>query len=387
MRLRTEGLADRVFPMKFAIDIQSAVTQKAGVGRYTRELAENIAAAISPPDRLALAYFDFRHHSVAFPVPNAEFHPVRWIPGRIAQLAWRSLRFPPYDLLAGRADLFHFPNFIIPPLRRGKAVVTIHDLAFMRYPQFAENRNVHYLLRNIQHTAERADAVITVSRFGAQEVAIYLQVPPERVFPVYHGIDARFRRPGDALCRQTLDALGLHRPYLLTVGTIEPRKNIPHLIRVFETLKDFDGDLVIAGGKGWKFEPILERIRRSPRADAIKCIGFADDDILPALYAGATVFLLASFYEGFGFPPVEAMACGTPVVSSTGGSLGEVLGDGAALLDHYELDGWTEAIRRVIHDTEYRQGLIGRGTRRAAGYTWKEAARQTLDVYRQVIAR
>jgi len=373
--------------MKFAIDIQSAVTQKAGVGRYTRELVENIATIITPPDQLALTYFDFRRHSTPFPVPNAEFSPVRWIPGRIAQLAWRTVHFPPYDFLTGRADLFHFPNFIIPPLYRGKAVVTIHDLAFMRYPQFAENRNVRYLNRNIHHTARRADAVITVSQFSAHEVGTYLQVPPERVFPIHHGIDARFRRPDEASCRKTLESLGLNRPYLLTVGTIEPRKNIQHLIRVFESLKDFEGDLVIAGGKGWKTEPIMERIRTSPRASSIKCIGYAGDDALPALYAGATVFLLASFYEGFGFPPVEAMACGTPVVSSTGGSLAEVLGEGAAMLDHYEIDEWTETVRKAIHDTEFRQGLIERGGRQATLYTWQEAARKTLDVYRQVTAR
>jgi glycosyltransferase involved in cell wall biosynthesis len=373
--------------MKFAIDVQSAVTQKAGVGRYTRELVDHLAAAVVPPDQLVLSYFDFRRDAIPFTVPNAEVRPVRWIPGRLAQFAWKSMHFPPYDWLTGKADLFHFPNFIIPPLRRGKAVVTIHDLAFMRYPQFAENRNVQFLNRNIRHTAARADAVITVSKFSAQEVGTYLDVPPERVFPIYHGIDKRFCRPDAETLKQSLAALGLDRPYLLTVGTIEPRKNIPHLIRVFEMMKDFDGDLVIAGGKGWKFEPILERIRNSPRAASIKCIGFASDEVLPSLYAGATVFLLASFYEGFGFPPVESMACGTPVVSSTGGSLEEVLGDGAALLNQFDEDRWTETIRKVIHDSEYRGDLVQRGLRQASLYSWQDTARRTLDVYRQVAAR
>ncbi len=373
--------------MKFAIDIQSAVTQKAGVGRYTRELVEHVAAAIEPLDELALPYFDFRRGAVPFPVPKATMHPVRWIPGRAVQASWRFLRLPPYDLLCGKADLYHFPNFIIPPLWRGKAVVTIHDLAFMRYPQFAEDRNVKYLNSNIRRTARRADAIITVSRFSAQEVETYLHVPPERIFPIHHGIDTRFRRPDEHSIRSALASLGLDRPYLLTVGTIEPRKNIPHLIRVFETLNTFDGDLVIVGGKGWKYEPILDRIRQSPRAANIRCMGYAGDDALPALYAGATVFLLASFYEGFGFPPVEAMACGTPVVSSTGGSLEEVLGDGAALLDHFDVDRWAETVRQAIGDTTFRQGLIERGARQADRYTWRDTARRTLDIYRQVAAR
>jgi len=369
--------------MKVAIDIQSAVTQKAGVGRYTRELIENLAGMMVP-DTLALTYFDFKQSAEPVHIPGAETRAIRWIPGRVAQLAWNTLRFPPCNWFAGKADLYHFPNFIIPPLSHGKAVVTIHDLAFMRYPQFAETRNVHYLNKHIRRTAQRADAIITVSHFSAQEVCTYLNVPSERVFPIHHGIDPRFRRPEPEALENTLASIGLDRPYLLTVGTVEPRKNIPHLVRVFETLTDFDGDLVIAGGMGWKVQPILDCIRQSPRAASIKCLGFTDDKTLPALYAGAELFLLSSFYEGFGFPPVEAMACGTPVVSSTGGSLAEVLGDAAVLLPHYDLDGWTEAIRQVRRDDDYRHALIEKGHRKAASYTWEKTARQTLEVFRQV---
>jgi glycosyltransferase involved in cell wall biosynthesis len=369
--------------MKIAIDIQSAVTQKAGVGRYTRELIEHLAGMMAP-DRLAPVYFDFKHDAEPVDIPDVETRAIRWIPGRVAQLAWNTLRFPPYNWFAGHADLYHFPNFIIPPLSHGKAVVTIHDLAFMRYPQFAETRNVSYLNKHIRRTAARADAIITVSRFSAREVCTYLGVPSERVFPIHHGIDPRFRRPEPEAMRATLAGLGLDRPYLLTVGTVEPRKNIQHLVRVFEALTGFDGDLVIAGGMGWKTEPILDCIRQSPRAASIKCLGFTNDETLPALYAGADMFLLSSFYEGFGFPPVEAMACGTPVVSSTGGSLEEVLGDAAVLLPHYDIDGWTEAILRVQNDSDHRRDLIGKGTRQAASYTWEKTARQTLDVFRQV---
>lgn len=370
--------------MKVVIDMQAAVTQKAGVGRYARELAEHLAA-IMPTDELVLSCFDFKRNAEVPAIPNAQFQPCRWIPGRAIQGAWNKLRFPPFNWLTGRADLYHFPNFIIPPLSTGKAVVTIHDLSFIRYPQFAEHRNILYLNRHIHKTAARADAIITISHFSAQEICTYLKVPAERVFPIHLGIDPRFRRPAPDSLKSTLATLNLNRPYLLTVGTVEPRKNIPHLVRVFEAMQDFDGDLVIAGGNGWKMESILERIRTSPRAASIKLIGYTGDDTLPALYAGAEVFLLPSFYEGFGFPPVEAMACGTPVVSSTGGSLSEVLGDGAVLLNHFEIDGWTEAIRQVLGDSEFRQALVVRGHAKAASYTWQTTAQKTLDVFRQVV--
>lgn len=372
--------------MKIAVDIQSAIAQKAGVGRYTRELVEQMAGLLKPSEHLVLNYFDFRRQAERLSIPGAKERRIGWIPGRMVQGAWRSFRFPPYNWLTGRADLFHFPNFIIPPLSRGKAVVTLHDIAFMRFPQFAENRNVDYLNQYLPKTVQRADAIITISNFSAQEITTFLNVPRERVHAIPLGISETFKAPHNETCAQALAALKLHRPYLLTVGTLEPRKNIPHLIRVFESLDAFDGDLVIVGGYGWKYAPIVQRIRNSPKADRIHCIGYVDDQTLPALYAQATAFVMTSFYEGFGFPPLEAMACGTPVVSSTGGSLKEVLGDGALLLDHFEIDGWQAALHKVIQDSALRKELTEKGLKVSAQYTWHETAQRTLDVYRQVVA-
>jgi glycosyltransferase involved in cell wall biosynthesis len=369
--------------MNVCIDIQSAVTQRAGVGRYTRELVQHLGTA-APDDRFLLTYFDFKGRAAPIDVPNATQRAIRWCPGRLAQLAWKTLGWPPYDLMAGSADLYHFPNFIIPPLRDKKSVVTIHDVSFVPFPHFAEERNVRYLRAHMQETIKRADAIITVSEFSAREICSYLGAAEDRVFAVHHGISDTFARPSAEATAQVLANCKLDRPYLLTVGTIEPRKNLILMVEAFEQLTDFDGDLVIAGGLGWKYEPILERIRKSPRAKSIRCLGYADDAKLPALYAGASAFLLTSYYEGFGFPPVEAMACGTPVVSSTGGSLAEVLGDGAVLIDSYSAEEWADQINRVLTDSNFREALIDRGRLKAATYTWAEAASKTMDVYRQV---
>ncbi len=369
--------------MKVNIDIQSAVTQRAGVGRYTRELVQNLCTT-DPDINLALTYFDFKGQGSPVNIPNAEQHAIRWFPGRIAQLAWKTLGWPPFDAFAGEADVYHFPNFVLPPLRRGKSVVTIHDMAFMAYPDYAETKNVEYLNAHIKDTVTRADAIITVSQFSADEICRYLSVADDRVFPIHHGISDTFMRPDAETTASVLRNCGLDRPYLLTVGTVEPRKNLPFLVDVYERLEDFDGDLVIAGGRGWKCDPIMERIEGSSRASTIRCLGYTDDAKLPALYAGAEAFVLTSFYEGFGFPPVESMACRTPVVSSTGGSLAEVLGDGAVLCDKFDANMWAEQIRRVLSDSEFRAALIERGVSKAASYRWKDAAAKTMEVYRQV---
>ena len=370
--------------MKVCIDIQSAVTQQAGVGRYTRELVQHLNSA-APDDELLLSYFDFRGDATSIDVPHAEQNVVRWCPGRLAQLAWKTIHWPPYDLMTAAADVYHFPNFIIPPMRkRTKSVVTIHDMSYIPYPHFAEERNVSYLRAHMKSTVKRADAIITVSHFSAREICNYLDVSEDRVFTVHHGIADRFMRPSDKITADVLASYKLDKPYLLTVGTIEPRKNISLLIKVFESLTDFDGDLVIAGGLGWKYEPIMERIKKSPRAKSIRCLGYTHDDKLPALYAGASAFVLTSHYEGFGFPPVEAMACGTPVVSSVGGSLAEVLGDGAVLVEGVSEELWANQIRTVLSDSSFREALIDRGRDKAASYTWAKAASETMNVYRQV---
>jgi glycosyltransferase involved in cell wall biosynthesis len=361
------------------------VAQRAGVGRYTKHLVEHLGE-FAGGDRISLFYFDFQRRGLLFSVTGAEPYPVRWCPGSLAQQAWKRLRWPPFDRLAGPADLYHFPNFTLPPLARGRAVVTIHDMSFARFPEFAERKNLDYLSSVIHRTAARADAIVTDSRFSAGEIATILKVSPDRIFPVYLGVTAGYAPPAPDRIAAVRRQLGLDRPYLLTVGTLEPRKNLAFLVDVFERLGDFDGDLVVAGMRGWKFEPILHRMHSSPRAARIRYLEYVAEADLPALYAGAELFVLTSYYEGFGLPPLEAMACGTPVVSSTGGSLAEVLGDAAVTLSRFEVEAWLEAIRGLLRDSARRQTLAAAGRRHAAGFSWRETARQTFDIYRKVAA-
>ncbi len=176
--------------------------------------------------------------------------------------------------------------------------------------------------------------------------------------------------------------LGIERPYILTVGTIEPRKNLPFLVETFERMSGTEVDLVIAGMPGWKCEPILARFRESGRANRIHYVDYVPDGALAALYSGAELFVVPSHYEGFGFPPLESMACGTPVLSSDGGSLPEVLGEGAVILKGFDADEWADEIRKILEDTRRRHDCIQSGIRQAGRYRWENTARQTWDVYR-----
>ena len=369
--------------MRICVDIQPAVAQRAGVGRYTKYLVEHLGE-FSEGDSLALFYFDFRGRGLSFQVPNAYPHPCRWIPGRLVQQSWKRLNWPPFDWFSGKADVYHFPNFIIPPVSTGRNVVTIHDMSFLRFPQFAEERNLRYLTSVIHKTVTRADAIITDSQFSAAEIADCLQVAPNRIFPVHLGVAPECRQATPQAVSSLRQRLVLERPYLLTVGTLEPRKNIPFLIDVFEHLRGFDGDLVIAGMRGWKYEPIMERMRKSPHAARIRYLEYVDDQDLPALYSGASLFVTTSFYEGFGLPPLEAMACGTPVVSSTGGSLAEVVGGGAITLPDFDVTRWADTLTGVLLDSTRHAALAQQGTAHVRRFDWRETARQTFNVYRKV---
>ena len=369
--------------MRVCLDIQSAVAQRAGVGRYTLQLAQHLAP-LRGGDELALFYFDFQRRGQPFTAPGAQPVAVRWMPGRAAQRAWRMVGWPPFNLFAGHADVYHFPNFIRPPLGEGASVVTIHDLAFLRHPDTIEDRNYRYLTAHIRRTVEQSDAIIAVSAFTARELQDALGVPSARVVAIPSGLVTPARLPDDTEVQAARKMLRLWRPYLLSVGTLEPRKNYGFLIDVFESLTGYDGDLVIAGMRGWKYEPVLERIRRSPKAARIHYLEYVADELLPGLYAGADLFVCTSIYEGFGFTPLEAMAHGTPVVSSTGGSLPEVLGDAARLVPAWDAQAWSAAMGPLLENPSDRAALRSRGLEHVRRFRWEDAARRTWELYRSL---
>jgi glycosyltransferase involved in cell wall biosynthesis len=365
------------------VDIQPALDRQTGIGRLVRCLAEGLGAARGA-DEVQLFCFDFRGRGVPFATPGAVVRTVRWCPGRLAGKAWQVFGAPAYDRFAGPADVYHFTNFVRHPLRRGRSVVSIYDASFLRHPEAAEPANLAYLNRHVKEAAKTADAILTISAFSKQEMVEQLDVAPSKVHVVHPGLDHALRTPSREDIVLARAALGLVRPYLLLVSTLEPRKNIPFLVEVFDRLRGFDGDLVIAGMKGWLYEPILRAIRGARRADRIRQVDYVKEEFLAGLYAGAELFVFPSLYEGFGFPPLEAMACGTPVISSDGGSLGEALGDAAEIVPGFDTEAWSERIQALLADEARRAELGRRGREQAARYTWADHARKTWSVYREV---
>ena len=374
----------------FCLDYQPAVAQGAGIGRYTRLLARNLVPQLARDERLRLFFCDFRRKAERDPVPGAEARAFRLLPGALMQKAWAKLGAPAFDRLSGPADVFHFTNFVARPVRRGRTVLSIHDMSFERFPEFAEARNRAYLHANVARSVARADLIVTDSEFSRREIEELLPEARGRVRTTLLGISPDFLpAPAEAVAKVRAK-LGLERPFLLDVGTVEPRKNLPFLVDFWEKLAPDGFDLVVAGAPGWRCEPIFERFAEAERRfpGRFHYVRYVPDGLLEALYTAAALFAIPSHYEGFGFPPLEAMACGAPVLSSDGGSLPEVLGAAARIVRGFDADAWAHAALELLREAPSdRAARIAAGRAQAARFTWERCAQETLAVYREAAAR
>jgi glycosyltransferase involved in cell wall biosynthesis len=305
----------------------------------------------------------------------------RPVPARVVRECWeRGLARPRAEDWTGPVDVVHATNFVAPPAR-APVVVTVHDVTFLRFPELCTPDTLRYP-RLLRRAIARGAVVHTPSEFVAGEVRELLGAPADRVVAIPSGIPAV--RDGDADRGRELAG----RPrFVLALGTIEPRKNLTTLVRAFDRVADADPELglVLAGPSGWDAARVQAAIDVSAHGDRIVQTGFVDDRDRADLLAGATVFAYPSVYEGFGFPPLEAMQCGVPVVAGDAGSLPEVLGDAALLVPPTDVDALADAIRGLADaGAPERSTYVGRGRARAARYDWDATAARMVDLYRSL---
>ncbi|MFN0072821.1 MAG: glycosyltransferase family 4 protein [Chloroflexota bacterium] len=376
--------------MRIAVDYTAAVNQTAGIGRFVRSLISAVVAidqqnqyllVHARPNAGAVLEFPSARNVTRRELPVSE----RWL-----NILWHRANLPiPINIFTGAVDLIHSPDFVLPPLRHTPSILTVHDLAFLLFPECAHESLREYLLRVVPRSARRASFIVADSENTANDVICLLGIPPDRVAVVPGGVDPRFRPVEEparlAAMRQQL-GVGTS-PYVLFVGVIEPRKNLQGLIQAFELVKQrqkLPHKLVVVGRRGWLADGIFETFEQSPVRDEIIFPGFIADADLPTLYSAAATLVMPSFYEGFGLPLLEAMACGTPVVSSNAASLPEVVGNAAPQVDPNDIEALAEALTRVLMDEELRALNRVRGLERAARFTWEAAAVKLLNVYERV---
>jgi len=389
--------------IKIILGVDAIFHPLTGIGRYAWELARGLQNAEGIAD---IRYFAMgrwmRQPEALLAQSDAGRSPARTLSVTLAlrrRLALSPLAVRAYSLITpllywhrlrhSRDYLFHSPNYFLPPFP-GPAVATFHDLSSFRYPQFHPPARVVLTRREIPRTLRRAAHLITDSEAIRREVIEFFSWPAERVTAVPLGVDAAFRPRAEAEVLPVLGRYGLAPGnYALCVATIEPRKNIGNLLQAYArlpvTLRN-RYPLVLAGDRGWRSEPLHERIEQVARAGWLKYLGYVPQEDLPALFAGARGFLLPSLYEGFGLTVLEAMASGIPVLTSNGSSLAEVAQGAALLVEPEDVPAMTESIRIVLDDEGWRRAAVNRSRDVAARYSWEATVRNTVEIYRKVLA-
>jgi len=363
--------------MRVGIDYRPALLQRTGIGRYTRELVRALLRLEGGP---ALALFGDSFARARVPRSELGLEGTsarlyrRRIPGRALHALGRL--GVGVEHLAGGFDLFHYTDFVYPPLRGTPFVATLFDASFAVDPSFHGGRDSERLRARVEPIVRGARWILVPSTFAAGEAVMRLRAHPSRVVVTPLGVDHVARRPA----RSRPDP-----PTLVTVGTIEPRKNHVRALAAFERLaaRGLPHRWIVAGGRGWLDDPFLEKVKSSPARDRIDLVGTVPEDRLLDLVAEADLLLYPSLYEGFGLPPLEAMALGTPVVTSATGALLEVCEGAALLVDPTDVESIADGVVAVLEDPSLRDRLVRAGRERAATFTWDACARATAAAYAQ----
>lgn len=376
--------------MKIGVDIRVLVKgAQSGIEEYAASLLKEMIR-LNDSDEFVLFFNAFSRERVDFDwmkkenVSLKEFH----LPNQLFNYA-SHFGFPKIDKMIGGADVFFSPHFLSAALsKQCKKVVTFHDLSFLRYPEFfpLRKRYWHFLM-DIKKQAEQADKIIAISESTKNDLIEFYGIEENKIRVIYSGISPEFKKMEKySECLKDMKAkYKLPENFILYLGTIEPRKNINAIIEAFEIIKenklspDDDLKLVIAGGFGWLYEDVVKAAKNSPFAGDIVFTGAVEAMDRAGIYNLAKLFVFPSFFEGFGFPPLEAMACGVPVITSNCSSLPETAGEGAVMIDPYRPEEIAIAAREVFNDDNLRDVLVQKGFEQVKKFSWEKCAQDTID--------
>ena len=374
--------------MRVALDAIPLAAPKTGIGHYTDSLAEWLARIHTDHQYELISPFDFpfdvcgRHgHS-----PKPENLSRKFIPVRSIFKKWWLLGLPAF-LQISPLDVFHGTNYCVPVFAPCPTVVTIHDLSLLAHSGTHETDNVIRGRRRMPIMARRARKIIAPSEWTRREIIEFLGIKPGKIQVIHEGAREKMLPLLESNCQSVLDRFGIKKPFLLFVGTIEPRKNLTTLIRAYDTLMretEHRPQLVLCGGRGWLDDEVFSLVEKLKLQEHVLFTGYVEDSDLPALYSSAEAFIYPSLYEGFGLPPLEAMACGTPVITSNSSSLPEVVGKAGLMHDPQDHLALTRSIVEILSDKDSREHFIRAGLEQASRFSWDRAARETQAVYDEV---
>lgn len=383
--------------MKIAFDAQLLFEkQKTGVGWCAQRLINELVQI--PDIECTLNCFPIRDRKrqtrilAFYKEKGCRINMPLLIPARVYNHLERYIPVPYGALFPEREDITQFFNYTIPYGAIGRQLTFIHDMAFLAFPETVEKRTRRWLNCYIRKYCKRASLVLTVSEFSRQEIHRYMGVPLEKVKVVYNGVDPEFYHPGypETRIRQVAKKFNITGDYILYLGTLEPRKNIETLINAYFLLKKSGSTcpkLVLAGKKGWLYDSIFSRVQENHLENDVIFTGYVPEEDVPVLMNGARIFLFPSLYEGFGIPPLEAMACGTPVITSNSSSLPEVVGDAGLMVPPKDAKALADGIMRILTDDQLYGQLQEAGMKRARRFTWKRSAETLAGIYREMMAR
>lgn len=374
--------------MKFLVNAASLSPPVTGIGRYTYNLMHELESMLD----LEFVYLYNTNWSselvacrnTALPVARIKSLFKKIVPNPYIVANWIRQRSFDSFVRSHESVLYHEPNYL--PLDfSGKTVITVHDLSVFRHPEAHPIDRVKLFNEALPSVLNKVDAIVVDSEFIKKEVIDFFPISPDKVFTTLLGVGDEFKPYDENLTANVLHENKLkYKEYLLVVGTLEPRKNLPLVLESYQRLSAELRDrfpLVIAGMRGWNLEQFDDGLQKMVIDGQVRLLGYVDDAELPMVYAGARAFLFPSKYEGFGLPPLEAMASGVPVIASNRASIPEVVGEAGILLDPDDSQIWANAITELLEDSEMEQRLIVASLQRAKEFTWRRCAEQTIKAY------